>query len=78
MERLISKPHSCPFTVPRLVYHFMIRSRLLIGTRTIFFTCEPAWPCFANGVDISSLWETDMYTDTMAIVDRKTGLLLEY
>lgn len=46
--------------------------------QTIFFSCEPAWPCFVARGDISPLWESDLHTDTVQCIDRTTGLLLEY
>lgn len=46
--------------------------------QTIFFTCEPAWPLLVSSGDVPPLWETDLHKDTVACLDRETGLFLEY
>lgn len=66
-------------TVPDAPYQELLRA-VTDGEadQTILFVCEPAWPCVVRGGDISPLWESDLHTNSIEILDRTTGLLLEY
>lgn len=64
--------------VPDTDYHDLQRA-ISYGEadQTIFFTCQPAWPCFVSG-DMSRLWDSLLHAGMMVYLDRNTGLLLEY
>lgn len=66
-------------TVPDAPYRELLRT-VTDGeaNQTILFVCEPAWPCVVRGGDISPLWESHLHTNSIEILDRTTGLLLEY
>lgn len=66
-------------TVPDTLYQDLLRA-VTDGEadQTILFVCEPVWPCVVGGCDISSLWESDLHRDSTVILDRTTGLLLEF
>lgn len=64
--------------VPDTDYHDLQRA-VSYGEadQTIFFTCQPSWPCFVSG-NMSRLWDSLLPKDMMVYLDRNTGLLLEY
>lgn len=66
-------------TVPDTPYQELLRA-VTDGEadQTVLFVCEPVWSCVARGCDISPLWESNLHKDTDAILDRTTGLLLEF